>query len=108
MELYLSLGCYSEAPAVLRELEAGGMRLAILPNGTPAMLEPAVRHSGLEGLFDHVLCVEAVGVYKPHPTVYRLASGRPGTPSAQLGFVSSNGWDACAAQSNGLRAVRCT
>jgi 2-haloacid dehalogenase len=46
MDLYLHLGCYAEVPETLRRLQAAGMRLAILSNGTPAMLATVVRHSG--------------------------------------------------------------
>jgi len=107
MELYLSLGCYPEVPGVLATLKAAGLRLAILSNGTPSMLDSAVRHSGLAGVFDHVLSVEEVGVYKPHPSVYRLAAERLGIDAGQACFVSSNGWDACAAQANGFHAAWC-
>lgn len=107
MNLYLSLSCYPEVPLVLRALKERGMRLAILSNGTPAMLESAVTNSGLAGVFDHVLSVEEVGVYKPHPSVYRLAADRLAISTWEGCFVSSNGWDACAAQFNGFRAVWC-
>lgn len=107
MDLYLSLDCYVEVPETLRLLRAAGLQLAILSNGTPAMLESAVTHAGLDGLFDQVLSIEAVGVYKPHPSVYRLASERLSLQPSQLAFVSSNAWDACAAQANGMHAVWC-
>ena len=76
MALYLQLGTYPEVPAMLRELKDRGMQLAILSNGTPDMLAAVVRNSGLEGVFDAVLSVEEVGVYKPHPMVYGLAAQR--------------------------------
>lgn len=107
MDLYLSLSCYPEVPEVLRALKGKGMRLAILSNGTPAMLDAAVRNSQLAGIFDHVLSVEEVGIYKPHPLVYRLAADRLAIDPKEGCFVSSNGWDACAAQANGFRAVWC-
>ena len=47
--------------------KAGGMRTAILSNGSPAMLQAAVVGAGLDGLLDAVLSVEEAGVYKPHP-----------------------------------------
>ena len=58
MDLYLHLGCYPEVPETLHRLQAEGMRLAILSNGTPAMLAAVVHHSGLENVFDAVLSVE--------------------------------------------------
>ncbi len=78
MQLYLTLDAYPEAQAVLRQLRAAGFATAILSNGSPAMLAAAVEHAGLAPLFDHVLSIEEVGVYKPHPKVYQLACDRLG------------------------------
>ena len=49
---------------------------AILSNGEPAMLAEALAAAGIETLLDDVLSVEAVGVFKPDPRVYRLATDR--------------------------------
>ena len=76
MQLYLTLDPYPEAAAVLRQLRDAGFATAVLSNGSPAMLMAAIDHAGLGDLFDHVLSVEEVGVYKPHPRVYQLG-GRP-------------------------------
>jgi 2-haloacid dehalogenase len=107
MQLYLTLDAYPEAPDALRRLRAAGTAAAILSNGTPAMLAAAVDHAGLKGAFDHVLSVEEVGVYKPHPRVYQLACDRLGVTAGAIGFVSSNGWDAWAASAFGMRAIWC-
>ncbi len=76
MQLYLTLDAYPEVPAVLQQLRDAGFGTAILSNGTPAMLTAAVDHARLGTLFDQVLSVEDVEVYKPHPNVYRLACNR--------------------------------
>ncbi len=60
MNLYLGLSAYPEVPDTLRRLKAGGMRLAILSNGTPTMLAAAVANAGIAELFDAVLSVEEV------------------------------------------------
>ncbi len=107
MELYLTLDAFPEVPEVLRKLRAAGLRTAILSNGTPKMLEAAVRGANLEGLFDAVLSVEQVGVYKPHPKVYQLAVDTFGLPAEAFAFQSSNAWDAHAASAFGMRVVWC-
>lgn len=53
-------------------LKARGLKLAILSNGTPAMLDRLVRATGLAGMFDRLLSVDAVRRYKPDPAVYAL------------------------------------
>jgi 2-haloacid dehalogenase len=107
MGLYLTLGAYPEASAALDRLRAAGLRLAILSNGTPRMLEAAVAAAKLEGSFEAVLSVEAVGIYKPHPKVYALAVETLALPASAIAFVSANAWDAHAASAFGMRAIWC-
>jgi 2-haloacid dehalogenase len=107
MDLYLALDAFPEVPDVLRHLQAGGLKTAILSNGTPDMLDAGVRSAGIADLLDAVLSVEAVGVYKPHPKVYHLAVDRFGLPAADIAFLSSNAWDAWAASAFGMRVVWC-
>lgn len=102
MEAYLHLDCYPEVPETLRRLKERGMQTAILSNGSPAMLDAAVRNSGLEELIDRTLSVEEVGVYKPYPRVYRLAAVRLGP---EIAFQSANAWDVAGAAAFGFRAV---
>jgi 2-haloacid dehalogenase len=105
MALYLTLDPFPEVPDVLRKLKAAGLRTAILSNGSPAMLDAAVKAAKLEALLDRVLSVEAVGVYKPHPKVYQLAVDRLGVPAFSIAFQSSNAWDAYAASAFGMQVV---
>ena len=107
MELYLTLDAFPEVPGVLRQLKAAGLRTAILSNGTPAMLESAVKNAGIDDLLDAVLSVEEVRVYKPDPRVYQLAVDQIGVPASQISFQSSNAWDAYAASSFGMKVVWC-
>jgi len=107
MDLYLTLDCFPEVPDVLRRLKAAGIKTAILSNGTPDMLDAAVRNAGIGKFLDAVLSVEAVGVYKPHPKVYHLAVDRFGIPAAAIAFQSSNAWDAWAASAFGMRVAWC-
>ena len=107
MNLYLSLDPFSEVPDMLRKLKGAGFMTAILSNGSPAMLRAIVESSKTGDLFDAVLSVEEVGVFKPHPKVYRLAVDRLAIPPEAIAFCSSNGWDAYAASAFGMRVVWC-
>ena len=107
MELYLTLDAFPEVHQVLRGLRKAGLQTAILSNGSPRMLAAAVKGAGLDGLFDQVLSVEAVGVYKPHPKVYQLAVDALGISPYSISFQSSNAWDAYAASAFGMRVVWC-
>ena len=107
MNLYLSLDAYPEVADTLRQLKSAGMKLAILSNGTPKMLAEAADHARLSALLDAVLSVEEVGIYKPHPFVYRLACDRLQVAADQICFLSSNGWDAYSAKAFGFRVLWC-
>ncbi len=105
MQAYLTLTSYPEVTGMLEKLRSGGMKIAILSNGSPPMLEAAVRGAGLEALVDHVLSVEEIGIYKPDPRIYQLAVDRLGVPAARISFQSSNAWDAAGAATFGMRVV---
>jgi 2-haloacid dehalogenase len=105
MEAYLKLDCYPEVPAALATLKDRGMRLAILSNGTPAMLEAAVKNSGIEGLVEKNFSVEEVGVFKPDPRVYRIAVDGLTVKPGEIAFQSSNAWDAAGASAFGFKVA---
>ena len=107
LALYLGLDPFPEVPEILRELRRRGFRTAILSNGTPAMLEALVTRAGLGDAFDAVLSVDALGVFKTDPRVYRLALDTLGLPAPAIAFQSSNAWDAYAASDFGMRVVWC-
>ena len=107
MNLYLSLACFPEVPGVLGALRGAGFATAILSNGSPKMLDDAVEGAGLGGLFDAVLSVDAVRVFKTDPRVYRYALDRLGVEAREVAFQSSNAWDAHAASDFGMRVVWC-
>ncbi|HEX9182678.1 MAG TPA: haloacid dehalogenase type II [Burkholderiales bacterium] len=98
MQEYLRLATYPEVPAALAAMKA---RKAILSNGSPDMLTPLVAQSGLA--LDAVLSVDEVKIFKPAPEVYQLAVDRLGVAKEDIGFVSSNCWDALGAKSFGFR-----
>ncbi|MFW5833404.1 MAG: haloacid dehalogenase type II [Pseudomonadota bacterium] len=105
LDAYSTLDVYPEVPATLQALRAAGLRTAILSNGSPTMLEAAVRHGRLSAGLDAVLSVEAVGIFKPAPEVYRLATDLLEVPAASVCFCSANGWDVHGAASFGFRVV---
>ena len=107
MSLYLSLQPFPEVRDVLARLKDKGLRTAILSNGSPNMLDAVVTAANLNDLFDAVLSVETVGVFKPHPKVYQLACERLGLAPASISFQSSNAWDAHAASAFGMRVIWC-
>ena len=105
MTLYFTLEAFPDAPPALAALKAKGLRLAILSNGSPSMLEAVVEHAGLSGVFERVFSVDAVGAFKTDGRVYRYALDGLGLDAREVCFCSSNGWDAYAASDFGMRVA---
>ena len=105
MAQYHRLPAFPENLDVLRDLKQRGIVTGILSNGDPAMLQAAVESAGLAGVLDHVLSVDAIRKYKTHPAAYALGEQATGLPASQIGFVSSNSWDALAATWYGYRTL---
>lgn len=105
MQLYLTLDAYPDVAPALSQLRAAGLATAILTNGSPATIDSAVASSGLGPLLDQVLSVEAVGIFKPHRSVYQLAVDRLGIEASRICFVSANSWDAHGAADFGFQVA---
>ena len=97
MDQYLNLSTFPDVKDALKKLQ--GRKLAILTNGSPDMIDPLVRNSGLR--FDAVLSVDELKIFKPAPEVYQFAVNK--LKEKDIGFVSSNCWDALGAKSFGFR-----
>lgn len=107
MTLYLKLDAYPDVAETLKAIRAKSKRTAILSNGSPSMLDSAVRAAGLEKFIDLVMSAEDVGIYKPSRRVYRHAMQKLQVHDApSICFVSANSWDAQAAAQFGFQAVR--
>ncbi|MEA2892256.1 MAG: 2-haloacid dehalogenase [Bradyrhizobium sp.] len=101
MEKYLHLDLYPDAASALAAMR--DKKLAILSNGSPAMLEALVRNSGLK--LDATISVDPQQIFKPSPEAYALIEARLGVKPAEVLFVSSNPWDACGAKAFGLKVA---
>jgi len=102
LDLYWELQAYPEVSPMLAALKSTGLSTAILSNGSPAMLDGAVKSAGIHDLLDDTLSVESVGIFKPDSRVYDLVGARFDCDKSEVLFVSSNGWDAAAAAGYGF------
>jgi 2-haloacid dehalogenase len=102
---YDVLPAHADARPALDALARSGLRLGVLSNGTPQMLERGLGAAGLTQYLPHRLSIEAAGKYKTAPEAYQLGPDALGLPVGEIGFVSSNGWDACCASWFGYRTI---
>ena len=105
LNLYLELDCYPEVPSVIKVLNAGGLKCAILSNGSPKMLNSAIENAGISKQLINNYSVDQLGIYKPSPRVYQMAVDDLGISAEKIIFMSSNAWDASAAANFGFKVV---
>jgi len=107
LNLYARIQAYPDALVCIEALAKNPVKLAILSNGTPAMLAEAATSAGIAAHLHEIISVEEVGVFKPDPRVYArvLHRLRIARRSAVL-FVSANPWDAQAGAHFGFQTVR--
>jgi 2-haloacid dehalogenase len=105
VELYDHLQPFPDAIPALRALASAGYELAVLSNGTPAMIANCLDNSGLAGFFGQRISVDEVRVFKPSPVVYRHAAGRLSRPAGQVRLVTSNAFDSVGASAAGMRTA---
>lgn len=105
LDAYWHLDCYPEVPSVLKGLKADGARIAILSNGTEAMLKSAVAKAGLDLIIDDIFSVEPVRAFKTAPAVYDIVTTNYRLYPRAVSFQSSNRWDIAGATKFGFRTV---
>jgi 2-haloacid dehalogenase len=105
VELYDHLQPFPDTVPALRALASLGYELAVLSNGTPAMIANCLGNSGLGEFFADRVSVDEVRVFKPSPAVYRHAAGRLSLPAGQLRLVTSNAFDCVGASAAGMRTA---
>lgn len=105
LDAYWKLDCYPEVPAVLKGLKEDGARLAILSNGSRAMLDAAVKSAGLDLVLDDVFSVDDIKRFKTDPGVYDMVTTAWRLYPDAVSFQSSNRWDIAGATRFGFRTV---
>ena len=105
MNGYLALKAWPDAMPALHALQAAGLRLAFLSNFTAAMLDAAVKNSGLDGLFEAHLTTDRVRAFKPDPRAYRMGVDAFGLAREEIAFCAFAGWDVAGAKSFGYPTI---
>src|SRR5262245_3944291 len=78
MDAYMTLAAFPDVKPGLQQLKSMGLRLAVLSNGEPKMLQSAAKSAGITELLDAIISVDEIKVFKPNPRVYGLAASHLG------------------------------
>ena len=104
MDHYFILSSFPEVPELLKELSQSHA-CSILSNADMPMLQKACDHNGITQYLEAILTVDSVGINKPTPQVYELATRHFQCEGNQIAFISSNTWDVVGAKSFGLKSI---
>ena len=105
LNLYKVLSPYPEVKKVLQHLKKRDLKLAILSNGTPTLLNQLVNSNGLDDYFDDIFSIEEVKIYKPNKKVYDLPCKKYNLSSKEITFLSANTWDVSGGGNYGYNAI---
>ncbi len=105
LNLYTTLTSYKEVPETLKILKEKKFKLAILSNGTPALLSQLIKSNNLDNLFDDLFSIEEVGIYKPDSKVYDIPIKKYGIKKNEVAFLSANTWDVSGGGNYGYNAI---
>ena len=105
LDLYKVLSPFSEVKETLKKLKKKDLKLAILSNGTPSLLENLVKNNNLENIFDDIFSIEEVGIFKPDSKVYELPVNKYNIKKDEILFLSANTWDVSGGGNYGYNSV---
>jgi len=105
LDLYKVLSPFSEVKETLKKLKKKDLKLAILSNGTPSLLENLVKNNNLENIFDDIFSIEEVGIFKPDSKVYDLPVNKYKIKKDEILFLSANTWDVSGGGNYGYNSV---
>ena len=105
LDLYKVLSPFSEVPEVLKSLKEKDLKLAILSNGTPALLDQLVKSNNLQNIFDDLFSIEEAGIYKPDTKVYDIPLKKYQIQKKEVAFLSSNTWDVSGGGNYGYNSI---
>jgi len=105
LDLYKKLSPYPEVKGVLKSLKEKKYKLAILSNGTPALLNELVKSNDLENIFDDLFSIEEVGIYKPDSKVYDMPINKYKIQKNEVVFLSANTWDVSGGGNYGYNSI---
>ena len=105
LDLYKKLSTFPEVKEVLNNLKKNDYKLAILSNGTPALLNELVTSNNLDNIFDDIFSIEEAGIYKPDSKVYDLPIKKYQIKKDEVAFLSANTWDVSGGGNYGYSSI---
>ena len=105
LSLYKKLSTFPEVNDTLKQLKNKNLKLAILSNGSPDLLDELVNSNNLIEIFDDLFSIEEVKIYKPDNKVYEIPVNKYKIKPEEIFFLSSNTWDVSGGGNYGYQSI---
>jgi 2-haloacid dehalogenase len=102
---FASLPVHPDVPEGLRVLEAAGVRIATLTNGSTQIARGLLERAGLDALVERHLDVSELRRWKPAPEPYLYACAELAVEPGQAVLLAVHPWDVHGARRAGLRGA---
>ena len=105
LSLYKKLSTFPEVNETLKKLKNKKLKLAIISNGSPDLLNELVNSNNLKEIFDDLFSIEEVKIYKPDNKVYEIPINKYKIKPEEIFFLSSNTWDVSGGGNYGYQSI---
>lgn len=102
---FTQLPVHADVVDGIRALQALGLRLVTLSNGSTAVAEGLLERNGLRDAFDTLLSVQDAPAWKPAASAYQHALNTCRIPATDAMLVAVHPWDIHGAHEAGLRTA---
>ncbi len=102
---FTQLPVHADVVDGIRALQALGLRLVTLSNGSTAVAEGLLERNELRDAFDTLLSVQDAPAWKPAASAYQYALDTCRVPAADAMLVAVHPWDIHGAHEAGLRSA---
>jgi 2-haloacid dehalogenase len=99
------LAPFPDVIKALQKLKDAGLKLVILSNGNPDLLETGVRFSGTEDLWTRMVSVAEAGAFKPHFNTYATGAKAVNLAPSEVLFVANHAFDCVGAKAAGMHTA---
>ncbi|MFD0773577.1 haloacid dehalogenase type II [Streptomonospora algeriensis] len=98
---------HPDAEPALRRLSEAGLRVGCLTVGSADNTARFLERAGLARHVDQVITAEKAGIWKPAPSIYRVAAGELGASPGSMALVAVHAWDCHGAKRAGCLSGWC-
>ena len=105
IEPILSAPPHPDVISALKRLRKQNIRMGVLTNSSRGAMVKQMKAGKMDGLFDFMLSVEDIGIYKPHREVYHWAAEQRKIPPKDGMMIAAHGWDVGGAAWAGMRSA---